>query len=704
MGLKNLTSFNYFKSITEASIPNDFSNNTGFKESLVGRATFGILRYFKKGIDLGKLEYYKRKLENEYFAAILRFCASKNIDIRTGVDLSVKDNSNDKEYRDDDNNNDDDSYVYNETNQFEFEFCEILSTDYSISPSNAGGINPTKQTYQTYLNDLNDVMLILTDQVEKDECQKLIENAKNIINCCNIKLDINQVFAKLLSLSGTTDPNINNYLNRIKIFFESKESKYCSTYKGTTNEVAIIKIFSNSTDQNIKNKANEIIPLLEKVKINYSDLLQEKITSKINKYINITQMLGDQLNLAGKASENVNIYEYLKKIGIESVDDINFVELVKLFRSNKEYQSLVSSDNYLNHAGIRKIQYAVSDGIIFHIEKTPDNVGINPGTGGGTKWKEDTSMRKVWEKKVEFVRSEFSGFFDFSKVDPFVLLNLNESLRERNNYNKDNEVINDRGNVRSLGNTFYIETHASKLGLTPKGNSTMLSEKTPFVMTLINGDSVYYPVFTLCGSDSDRTKIYRYFGIINFDKILSTREYEKQDFDTNANKFAKAVWDNSVKPDVDTKFLNILKIPNTLNGGTSDFDSIYVSNRDFTRIGSRINPTFNTQLRFLFNFVKRSNNQSYGQFKGAKNTATSNDFDLRCLVDGNNTLANVDMNNVMNNTNDKLISFRIGEIFEIMAGWEVKYFPDGGVQTVSKYKDLPYLNKTPYDTGIILKP
>lgn len=702
MELKNLIPFNSFKRITEASIPNDFSNNTGFKESLVGRAMFGILRYFKKGIDLGKLEYYKRKLENEYFAAILRFCASKNIDLKTGIDPSSKEDSGQSE--ESNNSSDNNNNGGNGSDQYEFEYCEVLSTDYSVGQSNTNGINQTKQTYQTYLSDLNQVMTILVDQVEKDECQKLIDNAENIIRCCNAKLSINVVFTRLLSLSGTTDPNVVTYLDQIKNFFESNDSKYCSTYKGTPNEQAIIKGFCTSTDQNIKAKADGIVPLLEKINYSYFDLIQEKITSGLNKSISITQMLGDQLNLSGKASQKVNIYEYLKKIGIENVDEINFVELVKLFRNNTEYQSLVSSDNYLNHAGIRKIQYAVSDGIIFHVEKTPDNVGINPGTGGGTKWKEDTSMRKVWEKKVEFVRSEFSGFFDFSKVDPFVLLNLNEAMREKDKYYKDSEVVNDKGNVKGLSNTLSLETHSAKLGLNPKGDNTMLSEKTPFVMTLINGDSVYYPVFTLCGTDSDRTKVYRYFGIINFDKILSTKEYEKPDFDSNANKFAKAVWDNNAKPDVDSKFLNILRLPGTLNGGTSDFDSVYVSNKDFTRIGSRINPTFNTQLRFLFNFVKKANNQSFGQFKGAKTTATANDFDLRCLIDGNNTLATVDMANVMNNTNDKLIQFRIGEIFEIIAGWEIKYFPDGGDQTVSKYKDIPYINKQPYNTSIILKP
>ena len=60
----------------------EYSNNTGFSQSLVGRATIGLFKLIKRGIDEVQLEYFKRKLENEYFAGVLRYCKSSSIDLK----------------------------------------------------------------------------------------------------------------------------------------------------------------------------------------------------------------------------------------------------------------------------------------------------------------------------------------------------------------------------------------------------------------------------------------------------------------------------------------------------------------------------------------------------------------------------------------------------------------------------------------------
>jgi len=83
MDLKNVTPFDRFRKVFE--VTGEFSNKTGFSESLIGRGLFSIIRFFKQGINIGRLEYLKRKLENEYFAGWLRFCALKNINIKDGT-------------------------------------------------------------------------------------------------------------------------------------------------------------------------------------------------------------------------------------------------------------------------------------------------------------------------------------------------------------------------------------------------------------------------------------------------------------------------------------------------------------------------------------------------------------------------------------------------------------------------------------------
>lgn len=91
MKLKNINSFNDFKRINEAI--DDFTNSTKFKESLVGRATYSLIRYFKKGVDLFRLEFFKRKYENELFAGILRYLAT-NPDLSNKMGLERESTSN----------------------------------------------------------------------------------------------------------------------------------------------------------------------------------------------------------------------------------------------------------------------------------------------------------------------------------------------------------------------------------------------------------------------------------------------------------------------------------------------------------------------------------------------------------------------------------------------------------------------------------
>jgi hypothetical protein len=81
--LNNLTGFEKFKKMYEAvDIGTEFSNSVGFTESLVGRATFGLINFIKFGINRVLLEYFGRRLENEYLAGVLRYCKKSNINLK----------------------------------------------------------------------------------------------------------------------------------------------------------------------------------------------------------------------------------------------------------------------------------------------------------------------------------------------------------------------------------------------------------------------------------------------------------------------------------------------------------------------------------------------------------------------------------------------------------------------------------------------
>jgi len=362
MDLKNITPFEEFKKILEASVPNEFSNNTGFKESLVGRAVFGILRYFQKGINLGKLEYYKRKLENEYLAGFLRFCAVKEINLETGVDPTPPAGGGGGG-----------GNPPAPPDPHEQEYCRILAIDYIID-TNGNTIYSHENNFKQYVTTLQAIIADPNTQDDiKNQAQEHLDFSNNMIKCCTDKRAINEKFRDLAALTtGSTEATkVIPLLDAIKNFLEGDSAKKCTTYKGTDNEKNLLKGFASSTEQTIKDKAtNEIVPLLDSFNYSEYDLIEEAITSGLNKSIGITQMLGDQLTAPGAPSMKVNIYQWLKDQGIDDVNKINFVELQKLFASkgSGEGSYKTEASKYVNQDGVKKIQYAVSR-IIFHTKK-----------------------------------------------------------------------------------------------------------------------------------------------------------------------------------------------------------------------------------------------------------------------------------------------------------------------------------------------
>jgi len=79
MELKNISTYLDFKTsreidmLLEDSLARDYaSNTTNFSNSLLGRGTISLLKFFKRGLHLAKLEIYRRKFENELIMGVLR--------------------------------------------------------------------------------------------------------------------------------------------------------------------------------------------------------------------------------------------------------------------------------------------------------------------------------------------------------------------------------------------------------------------------------------------------------------------------------------------------------------------------------------------------------------------------------------------------------------------------------------------------------
>lgn len=675
MGLQNITSYKNFRRTFEASgVPDEFTNKTGFSESLVGRAMFGILRYFKKGINLGKLEYYKRRLENEYFAGILRFCANMDIDLLTGEGSSSGTTSNIE-------NND------NTVPEEEETICDILSIDYTQTDY--------KVKLQKYIDDfvsdisaLNLILPTLDPNTQSDiisESQDGIEQATKWKKCAEEKIKICDLFT---SLTGVTDVTLlEPALTKIQDFLNSDDAKLCSVYKGTDAEKTFLKDLESTltgtpTDiTRVKDiLVNNIYPLLE----SYNYLIEEKITSGINKFVSINQILGDQLTLSGSTPMKVNIFKWLKNKGIEDANKINWVQLEKTFSSNKGYKE--GASNMVNKEGIRQIQYAVSR-IIFHITKTPDTLGINPGKGGAVEYKEDTSLRTSWEKKVEFVKGEFKNFLLVDEtLDPFVIQNITDRYRDRDK-TESYGVRNMEGVVSALSSSITIDSKSSVLGLKPRGNENNVSQfdRLYVFTTIINGNT-YYPVFQ--GKKEYGKTLYKYMGNINLNKIMSDKAYDKPDFESNARNYATGIWENP-KSNSDINFINYLKLQTTPPPKPStdyNFHSISLYREGFNTIHSyRDNPT-SSNCRLLYTYVK--NGQSLGDFREANTGA--NDFKITALK--NNVLLSVDVNKVTTNTQNKTVKIYFGETYELLQSFESKYFPT----KLDDIKKIQWLNQEPF--------
>lgn len=679
MELRNITSYKNFRRTFEATVPDDFSNKTGFSESLVGRAMFGILRYFKKGVNLGKLEYYKRKLENEYFAGILRFCANMNIDLLTG---GVSSGST--------SDTDDGGGGPPQPSDEERTACDILNIDYSQSDY--------KSKLEKYINDLtNDtnaltqILPTLDQNTQADiisETQKGIDEAIKWKKCAEEKLKICDLFS---SLTGVTDATIlEPSLNVIKSFLESDESKMCSLYKGTDAEKTFLRDLETSITGNqpdidkVKDiLTNGIFPLLENYFYEY-DLIREKITSGINKFVSISQILGDQLTLPDSTPMKVDVFKWLKDRGIEDASKINWVELEKTFSSNKGYKEGASS--MVNKEGIRQIQYAVSR-IIFHIKKTPDTLGINPGKGGSVEYDEDTSLRTSWEKKVEFVKSEFRNFLLVDQnLDPFVIQNITDRYRRRDS--GDNFINSNEAITSSLATSMTIDSKSSILGLKPRGNENNISDfDRLYIFTMTIEGKTYYPVFQ--GRKENGKTMYKYIGNINLSKIMKDKVYEKSDFKNLARNYATGVWETP-KSSSDTNFINFLKLQTTPPPKPSVdyyFHSISLYREGFNTIHSYKDSPISSNCRILYTYVKRG--QSNGDFKEANSTA--NDFKINILK--RNALMNVDINKINSDTLSKTVKIYLGETYEILQSFESDYFPVG-LETIRN--KVQWLNQDPF--------
>lgn len=692
MELKNISSFKDFRKINEAGggALDQFNNQTGFAQSLVGRGFFSIIRFFKKGVNLGRLEYLKRKLENEYFAGWLRFCALNKVNLKDGT-MPPKE-------EDDKGQGEEGGQEGGQNIESNEDACEIFNIDWIQN----NYIQTSKDQLIQYNADLEQQMATLEEGDENiAKIEELIKYNEKLISFCDIKMKINLIFNSLvmndqygvdrLQEGMTFTPEqatpIKEHLVNIATFL-SGEAKICPNYHLTEDERKIINKINTCTNDDVKAECAKILALLEKVNYGIYDMINEEfVSSSINTAVPIMQILGDSLNVMpdgtpGAASNKVQPYDYLKNIGINNVDEINFKACADLWAQHPDFKekttSLVSLD------GVRKIQYAAARIIYKHKMGVTGHGEMSPGLD----YQEDSDLRTAWERKVEKCKGEWRYFMNVDyDIDPFKQMSLQDAFRK-----KDGEYENFSKGISA--STKPAEDAAQLDGLGFKMLSGVPSTQGEiYILQYMYGNpqQTAYLAFYLM-SPKDNRSFYLYLGNIDVDKLKADKIKEKTEAEkkSSVGRYTASILSPDYLTKGDVNFNNYFRINSgnlIVNG--KNINSIILASVRFFKISSS-DPTSaankNTKLFYLY-----TNEQQGTRFGEARGTATKDNTSIK-VFDGNSRNM-IDATVPGLKSQNAEITSKLGFIWKFESNeWAESYFPNKNDLRRYWDKNKDYLN------------
>jgi len=505
----------------------EFSNTTGFKESLIGRATFGLFRMVKNGINAVRLEYFKRKLENEYFAGVLRYCKSKNIDLKNPQpptpSTSEPETTDVNEMEE----------IANGILQIRYDIpnCQLHLDDISTS------IESGMTTISSGLTEYQDFQFL------KD---KLIPCVK----------EIDQKFLSLTSSSTTLDADLDIIKQKIaeinSITLNSTPSPYTLKYTLIDSERLILDGLVTA----LSATKPDIVTRVLVEGVNYDDD-DESINEKVDNSsgTGLAFILGDELSTDG-------VGKFLKDQDVNSVEDINFKQLASIFTDQMKKEAT----NSVNKNAIIRIAATVAP-IIYHVEKTPDKLGVNPGTGGGVT-NTQTKLMKPWEQKVAKIKGEFSMFLNVDEIDPITIKGVSDFTKNPKNAD---DIKKDSEKLKEIDRITKIITYGK-----PDFNGEIIKD-TGVIRIITKGGGFSAPVFKL---EDSANKLYKYIGSMDFDLMTKDAETNKKlDLDPST----RSVFFNSSTRKFGT---NVSFLPKIENKNGLDLVGIY-----FMFLGSITSPT-----------------------------------------------------------------------------------------------------------------
>lgn len=367
--LKNITSFSEFKKMYEAAgeTGTEYSNNTGFSQSLVGRATIGLFKLIKRGIDEVQLEYFKRKLENEYFAGVLRYCKSASIDLKNPqAPITPEEPAKKEEIEEND--------IVLAANDILLLRYDVVGWETVLTEAN-NDILSGMRSIDSGSREYNDFKML---------SDKLIVNVKNI----------NEKFALLNSGSTTLDNDLNaikTSISEIKaITLNSVTPPVQLKYSLSAGEKSVLDGLVTALSAIVPNIATKV--LVEGYVFDKYEIIEEKVGSGSGTGLGF--ILGDEISTDG-------VRKFLKDQGVNNVEDINFKQLASIFTDKMRANATEK----------------VNKNSIVRIATTINNIIGDPS--------KKQALSAGWQKRVETVKGEFKSFLNTNDIDPIELKKSN---------------------------------------------------------------------------------------------------------------------------------------------------------------------------------------------------------------------------------------------------------------------------------------
>lgn len=534
--LNNITTFEDFKKLYE-DIGTEFSNSVGFTESLVGRATFGLINLVRMGINRVLLEYFGRRLENEYLAGVLRYCKKANINLKDPQPPSVIQSQ--------------EQGTTSEENEIYLIAQEILKIRFDV-PSYEVLLDDTILMIDSGLTQLQNAGLTGSTQEQDFNLikTKLIPDVKTI----NDKITIlNGLITTNTPPSATNVPDINTIkttIEDIKTISFTTPPPVTLQYKLTDSEKNVISGLTSTsvTDRAVLDPLEAI--LVENMKYEISEMITEKVTSGGG--TSLTFILGDEISTEG-------VDQFLKKQGVNNLEEVNWVQLAKIYTDKMK----TASTNEVNKDAVIRIQQGVSPKI-FHKTPTPKGKGLTPGTGGGVS-DQPTALYNPWQKKVQKVKSEFRQFLNVEEVDPFKLKLSDYSGKDDPNKTK---LGNEAERTRELERLSAVESNKTKINF----HNGFAKAAFSYNMIRVFYSGLFYgPLFRTDKKEADNLKVLKYLGSLNLDTIVA--DISKGPLETDLSKY-ETVWEDGSKNGLPFPFLQSLITSNITKGG-KDLIGVY---------------------------------------------------------------------------------------------------------------------------------